>query len=255
MARKTSGFDLLVGLPWWVSCILAGIAYIGLKYILPGLTFENPLPSALATAAPNLALAVTLLFVFAAVLSGFLQYKKGRLVDSQTGRASIRSLSCKQFEFLLSEAFRRQGYAVQENHRGGADGGVDLVLTKDGAVTLVQCKQWKTSSVGVTVVRELYGVVTAEGAAQGLVVCSGSYTRDAVEFANKVGIRLFDGVELSALIASVQESAKFVAAPAAPACPLCGSGMVQRMARKGKDVGKRFWGCATYPKCKGTASH
>jgi restriction system protein len=252
MARKTSGFDLLIGLPWWVSCILAAAAYIALKFILPGIPFENPLLLGMARTAPNLAGVVALLFSFAAALSLFLQFKKGRLVERQTDIASIRSLSWKQFEFLLSEAFRRKGYSVQENLRSGADGGVDLVLTKNGEVTLVQCKQWKTSSVGVTVVRELYGVVTAEGAGEGIVVCSGSYTRDAVEFANKVGIQLLGGNELSVLISGVQQSATFAAAPSNPACPFCGKEMVQRIAQKGKNIGKRFWGCSAYPKCRGT---
>lgn len=40
--------------------------------------------------------------------------------------------------------------------------------------------------------------------------------------------------------------------PASNACPLCGSSMVQRTARKGKRAGSRFWGCSKYPSCKGT---
>lgn len=35
-------------------------------------------------------------------------------------------------------------------------------------------------------------------------------------------------------------------------CPLCGSPMVQRVARVGRRKGKRFFGCSTYPKCVGT---
>jgi len=32
-------------------------------------------------------------------------------------------------------------------------------------------------------------------------------------------------------------------------CPLCGGTLVERVARDG---GKRFMGCARYPRCKGT---
>ncbi len=35
-------------------------------------------------------------------------------------------------------------------------------------------------------------------------------------------------------------------------CPKCGSKMVIRIAKQGKNVGNRFWGCSTYPKCKAT---
>ena len=37
-----------------------------------------------------------------------------------------------------------------------------------------------------------------------------------------------------------------------PACPLCKGLMVLRTAKKGSNAGSQFWGCAGYPKCKGT---
>jgi ssDNA-binding Zn-finger/Zn-ribbon topoisomerase 1 len=39
--------------------------------------------------------------------------------------------------------------------------------------------------------------------------------------------------------------------PKEPACPKCGSSMVKRKARKGKYAGNEFYGCPTYPKCRG----
>jgi restriction system protein len=38
----------------------------------------------------------------------------------------------------------------------------------------------------------------------------------------------------------------------APAYPMCGQLMVQRIARKGPRVNQPFWGCSGYPDCKGT---
>jgi restriction system protein len=35
--------------------------------------------------------------------------------------------------------------------------------------------------------------------------------------------------------------------PNAPLCPKCGSPMVKRNGPRGE-----FWGCSTFPKCKGT---
>jgi len=34
------------------------------------------------------------------------------------------------------------------------------------------------------------------------------------------------------------------------ACPRCGSQMVLRTAKQGKNAGNQFWGCSTYPRCK-----
>jgi restriction system protein len=35
-------------------------------------------------------------------------------------------------------------------------------------------------------------------------------------------------------------------------CPVCGSDMVVRTARRGPNSGKQFWGCERFPSCKGT---
>jgi len=35
------------------------------------------------------------------------------------------------------------------------------------------------------------------------------------------------------------------------ACPKCGGAMVMRETKKGVNVGKQFWGCSSFPKCRG----
>jgi DNA-binding helix-hairpin-helix protein with protein kinase domain len=37
-----------------------------------------------------------------------------------------------------------------------------------------------------------------------------------------------------------------------PLCPSCGSRMVRRLARRGRNAGNHFWGCSRYPSCTGT---
>ncbi|MEQ1635793.1 MAG: NERD domain-containing protein [Methylococcales bacterium] len=34
-------------------------------------------------------------------------------------------------------------------------------------------------------------------------------------------------------------------------CPKCGSSMVLRETKQGQNIGKQFWGCSNFPKCKG----
>jgi hypothetical protein len=41
------------------------------------------------------------------------------------------------------------------------------------------------------------------------------------------------------------------ARPTAPACPSCGAAMVRRVAKRGANSGREFWGCSRYPACKG----
>ena len=42
-------------------------------------------------------------------------------------------------------------------------------------------------------------------------------------------------------------------APKPPQCPQCGNLMALRTAKSGKTPGSQFWGCTSYPECKGTA--
>lgn len=37
-------------------------------------------------------------------------------------------------------------------------------------------------------------------------------------------------------------------------CPKCGSAMIERIAKKGSNVGNMFWGCSRFPKCRFTSS-
>ena len=106
-----------------------------------------------------------------------------RLVDEQTSLESLHHTPWKQFEFLVAEAYRRQGYAVEYSLGRGADGGVDLILRRGGRTSLVHCKQWKAFSVGAPVVREMFGLLTAEKADKAIIVTSGDFTREARSFA------------------------------------------------------------------------
>jgi DNA-binding helix-hairpin-helix protein with protein kinase domain len=40
--------------------------------------------------------------------------------------------------------------------------------------------------------------------------------------------------------------------PGVPSCPRCGSSMLRRTARRGRQAGRGFWGCSRYPTCTGT---
>ena len=135
----------------------------------------------------------------------------------------------------------------------GPDGGVDLVLRKDGRKVLVQCKHWKKNKVGVKEVRELNGVVAAKGAYSGILVTSGIFTTEALNFAGESPIELIDGDRLARLIPQIEGIAKTSSFNSEiPSCPKCGSSMVKKIAKQGFNAGNEFWGCPTYPKCKGT---
>lgn len=290
---RKSGLEDLVAvvakLPWWVGLLLAVAAY-GVLHPIASVPAEKPvgLEGLGGFAGKELFRFFALVgqyllpgvFLVGAAASAFAKSGRRKLA-SEVGGAGARavdSLDWREFEVLVGEAFRQQGFQVRETS-SGADGGVDLELRKGDELHLVQCKQWRAFKVGVSVVRELYGVMTARGASGGFVVTSGTYTKDAVSFAAGRNIVLIDGDHLHDMLvagrtalaerAAIGEQEPSVAqrpaetvvtegaseghvAVVPPSCPACGRAMVQRTARRGANVGKAFWGCTGYPGCRGT---
>jgi restriction system protein len=64
----------------------------------------------------------------------------------------------------------------------------------------------------VNVVREMFGLMTAESAASAIVICSGIFTQEAKNFAEGKPIDLVDGAQLEALIGQVRRAPREAAA-------------------------------------------
>lgn len=284
--RKKTGpaedlVELVAMLPWWAGVALALVSYLLLHQIAAkpltvdaqpghaGMAVQG-LWKGLASAGQYILPIICL--VAAGVSAWRRQVRQGLVTDVAQSQASdvIDGMSWREFELLVGEGFRLQGYQVAETGGGGADGGVDLVLTRPGKgggeKFLVQCKQWRALKVGVDVVRELYGVMAARGATGGFVVTSGRFTDDAISFASGRNVKLVDGSKLVGLIrqaksAAAQPTPSRVAAKVVPpradaaqaiACPVCAKSMVRRTAKRGANAGREFWGCTGYPDCRGT---
>lgn len=260
--------DLAANISWKISIPIAIISYIGFHYVanipLSPLkdihSFSSSIGKTLLISFSNaLQYIIPIVFIIGALVSVFKGKGRRKLLDEQASLESIRAMSWQEFELLVGEAFRRKGYEVKENGGGGADGGIDLVLNKNGKKSIVQCKRWKTFSIGVPLIRELYGVMAAERANDCIFVSSGNYTAEARLFAEDKPIWLIDGPELLDLVSSVQVQSRISKSSTfnesqstSPKCPLCGAGMIKRTARKGANAGNEFWGCSNYPKCRGT---
>jgi restriction system protein len=283
--KKTSPaediIDLIALLPWYVGVILAIAGYLVLHRIAiaplatavgaaeMGNVMVGAVGRGLATAGQYI---VPILCLAGAAISAWRRHTRRALMDNVTRSDApdiLENMSWQEFEMLVGEGFRLQGYQVTENFEPGPDDGIDLTLRKNGEKYLVQCKQWRAHKVGVPVVRELYGAMAAKGAAGGFVVTSGRFTAEAEAFASGRNLRLLDGPQLHRLLKQARGSAPAPvaaankagqaskAAPqpvktAAPTCPRCTQPMVRRTARKGPNAGQEFWGCSDYPRCRGT---
>jgi restriction system protein len=270
-------------LPWWVCLALGAVAYLLLHAYA-----TQPLPSGInpkrmqgvmttgfARGAANVFQYVIPILCGTAALMSFVGRRKRRelLLDATEGgstAAAIDAMSWQNFELLIAEAFRLQGFRVAEKGGAGADGGVDMELTKDGERWLVQAKHWRARRVPVEVVRELAGVMPFRRAVGGYVVTSGYFTQPAAEFARGRGIKLITGEKLDRMLMEARASlypeqatgdlsrrepiGPLWGIPETPRCPECFLVMVRRTAKKGPNAGNEFWGCAGYPQCRGIRS-
>ncbi len=297
--RKTSPLDNITAvialLPWWAAVALGICSYFVLHALAapPAVVAVRPgevgglvvrsMVTGLATAGQYI---LPLLCFAAAVMSAVGRKQRMELVSNVAAAKApdaLDGMSWQQFEMLVGEAFRLQGYRVVETGGSGPDGGIDLVLHKDREKFLVQCKQWKAFKVGVQVVRELYGVMAADGAAGGFVVTSGRFTEEATAFASGRNVTLVDGQKLFGMIRQAKASmsgtdaanasrrpappapmpppqpppvtpSRTSTVTASPPCPICSKEMILRTAKRGANAGGAFWGCMSYPSCRGVRS-
>lgn len=247
---KTTFIDLLVESPWWVSVIVSAAAYVMMAHLLPSIQTDNQIIAMVFKAFTIPAPFIAGMILLAAPFAFLNARRKAKQLDTQRNIRTVRNLHWRNFEELVAEAYRRQGYRVVEGGYG-ADGGIDLELLKDGQHTLVQCKQWKTQKVGVSVVREMFGVLTAHQANHFIIISSGTFTQQAIDFAIGKPIELIDGPKLLALVNDVQVSPR-VTIEKIEVCPRCSGELVERTAKRGANAGNTFLGCANFPRCRYT---
>lgn len=147
-----------------------------------------------------------------------------RLVEWTT---NLRLLTSSEFEWLVGELFRREGWKVEETGRqDGPDGGIDLELAGDGQRKIVQCKRWVAWQVGVDDVRGFAGTLMREGLPgnAGIFVTLSDFTEQARAEARKTGIALLDNRSLYSRMERARR---------AEPCPLCGKPMILDRSSRG----------------------
>ncbi|MFR0691314.1 restriction endonuclease [Enterobacterales bacterium AE_CKDN230030158-1A_HGKHYDSX7] len=276
--RKTTAFDDLIfiasRLPWWASLLFALGAWLILhpyaisqppKAVNPQQFAEAMSGQVWRSLSMFLQYLIPAAFVLGAIGSIVARAKRKQLAAdvaraTETGK-TIDGISWREFEQLVGEVFRQKGFTVTETGGNGPDDGIDLVLQMGSDKYLVQCKQWRAIKVGVTVIREFFGVMAAQGASGGFVVTSGTYTAEAMAFAQGRNIQLVDGILVKRWLAArkesgaqgrqVDEPVQATARSTEPACPLCSAAMVKRIAKRGANAGGEFWGGTRFPVCRG----
>jgi restriction system protein len=183
-----------------------------------------------------------------------------RLDTRKWTAALLKQLEWRRFEELCAAYFEALGFRTRIA-RSGARVGVDIHLlagSSDKTAMVVHSKAWDAHRVGIKAARELRSAMASAGAGEGVLVTSGRFMQETIDYARKENIQLIDGADLlTKLGALVPEKAagllKFATQGdfLTPTCPSCSIKMVSR---KSTNEGRNFWGCRNYPHCKQTLS-
>ena len=126
----------------------------------------------------------------------FAAWRDQRTAQELGESEGMATMRWNQVVHTVNDLFGRHGYEV----RKGANEGVDLVLEKDLETVLVSCDQWAVWTVDTSPLFELYQRVRQTGANGGILLTTGAFTEEALDFASATGIEVVDGTRLENLV-------------------------------------------------------
>ncbi|MBI2517494.1 MAG: restriction endonuclease [Opitutae bacterium] len=173
----------------------------------------------------------------------------GVFYKPKTVAEMLRGIDWFQFEAVAARILESEGWSVKKNGGAKADGGADLIATRNGRKAVVQCKHWKRIEVQPNIVRQLIG--TKFGAQfkadEAMLFSLSECTVAARAEAKQNDITIYNAGMIEKAIQGIGLD-KFpeLTNPDDKSCPKCGARMVLR-----DKVVPPFWGCSTFPRCRG----
>jgi restriction system protein len=133
-------------------------------------------------------------------LLAWLDHRRNARLDAlyrATGQAAVDTMSGVEFEHYVAAVLRGVGYAV-ELTRATGDFGVDLIATRDGIRTAVQCKR-QSRAVNGSAIQQVVAGAAVHACGATMVVSNHRYTPAAEQLADVHGCVLVDRTRLARL--------------------------------------------------------
>ncbi len=176
---KNSLFAILLRSPWWISVVLALVLGVAGYGLLP----EPYRAAGALSGAPFLVIAAMAL------------RKQWHVPSAASVAATEQALSAMPwpaFAELLEQAFQRDGYTVQR----GTSVAVDFELQRQGRLTVVSARRWKSARTGLEALRALQAARDSAEAQYALYIGLGAISDNARPYAAQHGITLWQSAEL-----------------------------------------------------------
>ena len=141
-----------------------------------------------------IAIVLAIGFVFQILPLLIKKYIAKRRAENITNPKELMDLTPDEFEKMVVALYQAMGHEAKQIGRPGkSDHGIDvLVNAKNGEKWIIQCKRW-SGWVGEPVIRDIYGTMIHEKAAQSAIITSGTFSNAARKWANGKPIALYDG--------------------------------------------------------------
>lgn len=177
---KNSLFATLLRSPWWVSIAIAAVLALLALALLPT---DYRVAGALSTFP----------FVVIAAIAAYRQWRLPSAARVSETVEAVGTMAWPAFAKLLEEAFRRDGYTVQN----GTVTAVDFELERKGRKMLVCARRWKSARTGLESLRALQAAREASDASDALYIGLGELTDNAHPFAAEHRIAIWQAAELA----------------------------------------------------------
>jgi restriction system protein len=185
---ERSLFSVLMRSSWWISVAIAlGVMLLALA-LLPA-TFR--LGGAL----------MSLPFFVIGAVTASRQWRIPSAGQVERLEQRLGEMAWPEFSGHLEDAFKREGYAVTKR---GSREPVDFELERQGRVTLVCARRWKSAHTGVDMLRALHQAQELQDAQRTLYVGLGELTGSAQAFAHEHRIEVWQGAQLAARMRSLR---------------------------------------------------
>lgn len=124
----------------------------------------------------------------------------------------LDKLSGEDFEKVIGELLKHQGFTAIEFTPKTFDFGADILAEKDSTKFAIQIKR-SMSPIGIAAVQEVLGGMVYYGAARGIVITNTLFSSSAVELASRASIRLIDRKEVKKWLQSAKISSPEIITP------------------------------------------
>lgn len=161
---------------------------------------------------PTWLFALILILLSASQIARLLRRKglRGEYISKVKSIEDVANLSWEEFEHFTAEIYENLGFKTQVIGGTGGDDGIDVLATRGRKKIIIQCKHWK-DNLGVSKIREMFGVMHAEKAAEVHIIALTGFTPAAIDFADKQKrIKIIGPEDIMALLKQGKEYYKLI---------------------------------------------